>query len=618
MAANNALLVTDINFDQIKGNLQAFLSSQTQFKDYDFEASGMQTILHLLAYNTYYNSIYTNMVANEMFLDSALIRNNVVSRAKMLGFTPGSAKGARASLRLEFEPVGSPSTITVPSNTQFTSTSDGITYTFSTEASTTILPDANTNYIGSVVIREGNPVQESYTVNSNAPVRYLLNNENCDTETLTVNVQQSSSNTSSQNYVLASAITGVTGNSAVYYLQENNDGAFEVVFGDGILGKQLTDGNIVKLNYRVCNGTTPNGINTFNGPSTIGGHSYTKSVISRATGGANPQSIESIKFNAPRSYTSQNRAVTANDYKNLLINKARDLQAVSVWGGEDNSPPIYGKVYVCAKPIGANILTDLRKSELVTLLDEFNTLTLEPVFVDATFLYIVPTINIAYNSNLTAKSADRLISLVDTELGSFQDNELSLFNQTFYDYRLSNALAKLDDSIVAVTISSKMQKRFIPVTGNVLTSYTLNFNNPMFNPHPGHRYTISSTGFTHQGVTCYFDDNGSGVLRIYRLQGGNRVYLNRNAGTVDYNAGTIDIFSLRISAYQNDSIRVFATPRRENINTVRNQILLLADAFVSITDTKTNRIVASTTTTLSTTQATSPSDVGLNQSSYVY
>jgi YHS domain-containing protein len=618
MAANNALIVTDINFDQIKGNLQAFLSSQTQFKDYDFEASGMQTILHLLAYNTYYNSIYTNMVANEMFLDSALIRNNVVSRAKMLGFTPGSARGARADLRLQFQPVGTPASITVPANTQFTSSADGITYTFSTEASKTALPDGNTNYITTVTVREGNPVQESYTVNSNAPVRYLLNNEDCDTETLSVNVQQSISNTSSENYVLASAITGVTGNSAVYYLQENNDGAFEVLFGDNILGKRLIDGNIVKLNYKVCNGTAPNGINKFTGPSTIGGYSYTTSVVSRATGGAGPQSIESIKFNAPRSYTAQNRAVTANDYKNLLLNKARDLQAVSVWGGEDNSPPIYGKVYVCAKPIGANILTDLRKQELVNLLNEFNVLTLEPVFVDATFLYIVPTINVTYNSNFTAKSPNRLISLVDTELGLFQDNELSSFNQTFYDYRVSNALAKLDDSIVAVTVASKMQKRFIPVTGNVLTSYTLNFNNPMFNPHPGHRYTVSSTGFTHQGVTCYFDDNGSGVLRIYRLQGGNRVYLNRNAGTVDYDSGTIDIFSLRISGYQFDSIRVSATPRRENINTVRNQILLLADAFVSITDTKTKRIVASTTSTLSTTQATSPSDVGLNQSSYVY
>jgi len=618
MAANNALIVTDLNFDTIKANLQTFLSSQNEFKDYDFEASGMQTILHLLAYNTYYNSIYTNMVSNEMFLDSALLRNNVVSRAKMLGFTPGSARGARADLRLQFQPVGTPASITIPANTQFTSSADGITYTFSTEASSTVLPDGNTNYITTVTVREGNPVQESYTVNSNAPVRYLLNNEDCDTETLSVNVQQSISNTSSQNYVLASAITGVTGNSAVYYLQENNDGAFEVLFGDNILGKRLIDGNIVKLNYKVCNGTTPNGINRFTGPSTIGGYSYITSVVSRAAGGAGPQSIESIKFNAPRSYTAQNRAVTANDYKNLLLNKARDLQAVSVWGGEDNSPPIYGKVYVCAKPIGANILTDLRKQELVTLLDEFNVLSLEPVFVDATFLYIVPTINVTYNSNFTAKSPNRLISLVDTELGLFQDNELSSFNQTFYDYRVSNALAKLDDSIVAVTVASKMQKRFIPVTGNVLTSYTLNFNNPMFNPHPGHRYTVSSTGFTHQGVTCYFDDNGSGVLRIYRLQGGNRVYLNRNAGTVDYDSGTIDIFSLRISGYQFDSIRVSATPRRENINTVRNQILLLADAFVSITDTKTKRIVASTTSTLSTTQATSPSDVGLNQSSYVY
>ncbi len=247
MAANNALIVTDINFDTIKGNLQAYLSSQSEFQDYDFESSGMQTIIQLLAYNTYYNSIYTNFVSNEMFLDSALIRNNVVSRAKMLGFTPNSARGAKATLSVTVNPAGSPSSVVVPANTQFTSVVDGVSYIFQSINSTTFERSDSGTYTSSMVIREGDPVQESYTVSSVAPVSYLLNNDNADTTSLKVTVQQSVSNTAIQVYKLADDILGINGDSAVYFVQENNDGAFEVQFGEGIRGKKPQDGKIVKL-----------------------------------------------------------------------------------------------------------------------------------------------------------------------------------------------------------------------------------------------------------------------------------------------------------------------------------------------------------------------------------
>ena len=618
MAANNALIVTDINFDTIKSNLQSYLSSQNEFKDYDFEASGMQEIINLLAYNTYYNSIYTNFVANEMFLDSALIRNNVVARAKMLGYTPQSAKGARASLRTTITPSGSPTTVTVPANTQFTTAVDGVTYTFSTISNIAFTPDANSNYINTLTIREGDPVQESYTVSSTAPVRYLLNNENCDTDSLVVTIQTSSSNTSIDKYTVADGLTTLNGNSTVYFLQENNDGAFEVQFGDGVLGKRLADGNIVKLNYNVCNGPVTNGVRTFTGPATLGGSNYTFTVSSAASGGSNPQSIDSIKFSAPKNYENQNRAVTVNDYKSILLAKTNDLETISVWGGEQNNPPIYGKVYICAKPFGGNILTDLRKSELVSLLDDYNSVTLEPVFVDATFLYIVPTVTLTYNSNRTSKSPERLITQSDGVISTFQSTELSSFSQTFYESRLMEKLTKIDDSVISVSINSEMQKRFIPVTGNVLTSYTLQFNNPIFNPHPGHKYAISSSAFTHNGFTVYFDDDGSGNLRIYRIEEGKRVYVNTTAGSVNYETGTINIFSIKISDYVGDAIKVQAEPAEEDISTIRNQILLIADAFVSVKDVKNNSVVASTTSTVSTTQATSPSDLGLAQSSYVY
>ena len=385
-----------------------------------------------------------------------------------------------------------------------------------------------------------------------------------------------------------------------------------------MLGKRLADGNIVKLNYNVCNGPVTNGVKTFTGPSTLAGSSYTFTVSSAASGGSNPQSIDSIKFSAPKNYENQNRAVTVNDYKSILLAKTNDLETISVWGGEQNNPPIYGKVYICAKPFGGNVLTDLRKSELVSLLDDYNSVTLEPVFVDATFLYIVPTVTLTYNSNRTSKSPERLITQSDGVISTFQSTEISSFSQTFYESRLMEKLTKIDDSIISVSISSEMQKRFIPVTGNVLTSYTLQFNNPIFNPHAGHKYAISSSAFTHNGFTVYFDDDGSGNLRIYRIEEGKRVYVNTNAGSIDYESGTINIFSIRISDYVGDAIKVQAKPAQEDISTIRNQILLIADAFVSVKDVKNNSVVASTTSTVSTTQATSPSDLGQAQSSYVY
>jgi len=615
MAANNALIVTDINFDTIKGNLQAYLSSQSEFQDYDFESSGMQTIIQLLAYNTYYNSIYTNFVSNEMFLDSALIRNNVVSRAKMLGFTPSSARGAKATLSVTVNPAGTPDSVVVPANTQFTSTVDGVSYIFQSINSTTFERSDSGTYTSSMVIREGDPVQESYTVSSVAPVRYLLNNDNADTTSLKVRVQESVSNTAVRVYRLATDLSLVNGNSAVYFLQENNDGAFEVIFGDNVLSKKPSDGNIVKLNYNVCNGPLLNGAKTFNGPATLAGNSsYTISTTSRASGGANPQSIDSIKFNAPRSYTTQNRAVTANDYKNILLNNAPDLQTIAVWGGEQNSPPIYGKVYIAAKPRGNNTITPSRKEELIALLRDRNVVTTQPVFVDAEFLYVVPTIDVRYNPALTNKSGDTLLTQVDGILRKFNADDLGLFASNFYLSQFIGKVDSIDQSVINVSVTEKMQKRFIPNT-TITQTYTLNFNNPIFNPHSGHLYSISSTSFTHQGFTCYFDDDGRGNLRIYRFVNQKRVYVNEKAGKVDYEKGSVQINAFKLSAFVGDAIKVNATPKEQYIKSVRNQIIQLADASVSIINNQTDAVEARSRTLSSTIQTTVETETGVASSS---
>ena len=618
MAANNALIVTDLNFDKIKGNLQNFLSSQSEFQDYDFESSGMQTIIQLLAYNTYQNAIYTNFASNESFLDSALIRNNVVSRAKMLGFTPNSARGAKATLSVTVNPAGSPASVVVPANTTFISSVDGISYTFRSVDSTTFIRNNIGIYNNSVVIREGDDVQESYTVSSTAPVSYLLNNPNCDTTSLRVNVQQSVSNTAIEVYKLADDISTINGNSAVYFLQENNDGAFEVLFGDNVLSKKPSDGNIVKLNYNVCNGPLLNGARIFSGPSTLAGNSsYTVITTSKAAGGANPQSIDSIKFNAPRNYSAQNRAVTANDYKNILLNNAPDLQTISVWGGEKNSPPVYGKVYISAKPFGSALLSDARKDELTTLLDDRNVVTIEPIFVDPEYLYIVPTVKVRYNPNTTNKNGDKLLNQINGVMNTFNTNELGVFNSDFYLSEFIKKLDAIDDSVINVAVNIKMQRRFIPNT-TLTQSYTVKFNNPLSNPHQGHMYTIGSSSFTYQGFTCYFDDEGKGILRIYRLVQGRRVYVNNNAGTINYNLGTVKTNALLISAFAGDGIKVNGTPNEQFVKSIRSQICQLADSNISIINNNSDEVEAQSRSLSSTSQSTVSTETGIVTASSTY
>jgi len=418
--ANSAIRVTDINFNSIKTNLKNYLRSKPEFTDYDFEGSALSNLLDVLTYNTYYNSIYVNMVGNEMFLDSAQIRNNVVARAKMLGYTPTSARGSSATLNLTVTPSTNVTSLTVSSNTLFTSTIDGIQYKFTTRQPYVLL-QSQSYTSNTIVIKEGEPVTQKFTVNTSTSQRFVLDNNNADTTTLKIKIQTSTSNTSLRTFTEATNVVDVQSNSQVFFIQENNDGKYELLFGDGVLGKALDNDNIVIADYNVVNGSTTNGANNFVAPSTIGGQStFTVSVANSASGGANSEGVSSIKFNAPKSFQRQNRAVIKNDYARTILAEAPDIQAVSVWGGEENDPPIYGKVYIAAKPTGGNLLSDQRKSELVALLTNKNVVTISPTFVDATYLYVVPSITIRYNVGQTTLVAGAISDKVATSVVNFE------------------------------------------------------------------------------------------------------------------------------------------------------------------------------------------------------
>ena len=591
MAANSAIRVTDLNFSQIKNNLKTFLRAKPEFTDYDFEGSGLSNLLDLLAYNTYQQSIYVNMVGNEMFLDSAQIRNNVVARAKMLGYTPTSARGSQATLRVTVSPTSNLTSVTIASNTLFTSTLDGIQYKFTTDKPYVLLQSQGYNS-NTVIIKEGEPITQKFTVDTSSAQRFILDNNNIDTTSIKVSIQTSSANTTKTTFTQATNLVDVQANSNVYFIQENEDGKYELLFGDDILGKAVDNGNIVITDYRVVNGSLTNGANNFVSPSSIGGQAtFTVSVANNASIGANAESTASIKFNAPKSFQRQNRAVIKNDYARTILAEAPDIEAVSVWGGEDNDPPIYGKVYIAAKPSGGNLLSDQRKAELVTLLQSKNVVTISPTFVDATYLYVVPSITVRYDVAATTLVAGQISDKVATAVVNFETASLTLFDKKFRESEFIEDMVDADPSIKGANITYRMMKRFTP-NQNVTTSYSIAFNNGISNPHAGHSGAVASTSFTFQNQTCFLDDDGNGVLRIYYLDSQNqRTYLNTSAGTVDYSSGLCVIKSVIITS--SDTIEVSVKPAINDISPTRNMLLLISKASIDVVNDSTGVVESS-------------------------
>ena len=594
MATNDKRLrVTELDFDNIKENLKTFLKAQTEFKDYDFEGSGMNILLDTLAYNTHYLGFNANMLANEMFLDSASLRSSVVSHAKSLGYEVSSSRAPVATINVSLSTDAN--TKTMSAGTAFTTSIDGVDYQFVTIADVTSSNTGSAVPFDSVKIYEGTYVTSSYTADSSeVDQRFLLNDARADTSTLTVKVQNSSSDTTTTTYTKATDITQLSSSSTVYYLQETDSGLFEVYFGDGVVSKGLSDGNIVTLQYVVTNRTLANGASSFSSPSSIDGVTgITVTTVANATGGSNPETVESIKLNAPLDYASQGRAVTIDDYKTYTKKLFPNTQAVSVWGGEDgsydtstgvSSNPEYGKVFISIKSTTGENLPTVQKSNLVTAFAPYKVASVTPVIVDPETIFLILNVSFQYDSTATTSTKDELASLIATTISNYNSSDLQEFNSSFRHSKLTGLIDDTDSSILNNTTTVTMGKFFTPV--NASSSYNINFNNAFFNPHSGHNAEaggiIASTGFQLDNDTTteyFFDDDGSGNLRIYSLSSGVRTYLNSAAGTIDYTNGTISTTSLFISAVSNvdgessTKIRITAIPKSNDVVPVRNQIL---------------------------------------------
>ena len=579
--ASNKFVVADLDFDTIKDNLRAFLQDQTQFSDYNFEGSGFSVLLDTLAYNTHYLGFNANMLTNEMYLDSADIRKNIVSLAKMLGYTPSSPKAPMASVDITLND-GSGSSVQMDKGTVFTTAIENVTYQFITNEDITMTPVDGVYKFSNVPIYEGTLVSFRYTVDSNdVDQKFTIPSINADTTSLKVTVQTSASDTTIETYTLASGLKGLNSTSKAYFLKETDTGKFEVYFGDGILGNKLADGNIVILEYIITNKEEANGASVFKVGSSVGGFTDISIVTkSNAEGGAEGESKESIRFNAPLQYTSQDRAVTTTDYETLVKSIYPNAQSISAWGGEDDETPIYGVVKISIKAPSGSTLTDTTKLDIVNKLKPYNVASVRPEIVDPITTSIMLVVNAKYDKKGTAKTADTLKAEITSAIEDYNENTLTAFDGVFRYSKLTGLIDDVDSSILSNITTVKMRKIFTP-TLNSSTKYDVYFRNAVYNPHSGHEPILSSTGFKISGNAneMFLDDDGNGNVRLYYLVSGIKTVENATQGTIDYATGQVTLNSIAIAEISNirggisKVVEITVTPSSNDIVPVRDQIL---------------------------------------------
>ena len=581
------LNVTELDFDDIKTNLKTFMRNQDSFSDYDFEGSGINALLDVLAYNTHYLAMNVNMAANEMFLDTASLRESVVSHAKTLGYTPNSARAPIGTVNVTLNNFGSLTTANIPAETIFTSTVDDVSYQFVTIADYSATAVNGVLSFSNIPIYEGTYTKNRYTVDTNnVDQKFRLTSDRADTTTLRVQVFPSESSSSFATYTLATDITQVGSTSNVYFLQECDDGRFEVYFGDGIVGRALSDNNVVVLSYVVTNKTKANNATNFRTTATISGITdVTTTTVGIASGGAEPESIQSIKLNAPLDYAAQGRAVTPEDYKAIIPKVYSNTKSVQVWGGEDNAIAVYGRTYISIVPTAGSITAAAKEQIVTDLKNTYTIASVTPVIVDPVTTFIRLGVNFKYNAKNTTKSSETLVSNVRTALQNYDASTLQKFDGIFRHSYVTGLVDDVDESILSNITTVKLSQNITP-TLNSSTKYELEFNNAIYNPHSGHAAAeggvLSSTGFYIAGNAneMFLNDDGQGNIRMfYYSDGATITYVDETAGSIGYTDGKIVITALNITAVSNvdgaasSKIRIVVTPNSTDVVAVRNQIL---------------------------------------------
>lgn len=574
--------VTELDFDQIKNNLKEYLKELPggAYSDWDFEGSGLNQLLDVLAYNTHYNAILAHNSMNESYLDSAQIRSNIVSRAKLLGYVPRSRTASKATLSLSFPASinNSAGSYTIESGLKFTTVVDDVTYTFiTTEDYTTQLDIVNEQYVfPAIEIYQGRIKHNKYVVNeSNIYQNFEINDETIDISQLSVDVYENSRTNSFQTYKRFDQIGEVAGDSAVYFIQENYSGYYEVSFGDDVFGKRPEALNIIDFKYLSTLGPDANNATVFTWASAGAAPSIT--TVSKASGGATREGIESIRFNAPLSFVAQNRTVTVDDYKSLISQNIQGLQTLSIWGGQDNNPPEFGKVFISAKPVGAEVLSEQTKDDILDLLKSKKIIAILPKVVDPTYTYLYFDVLFKYDSNRTGLSQGQLETKVRQVIEEFNTEQLQKFDGVF---RYSQLLSLIDNSDFAILNS--FVRVFIYKTLNVtfgnLTSTEVNFDMELYGDIDEEESIMSSDPWDFGGITYRLADertsNGLDERNVYAYRltsSGERIKVYKSIGTLYPIQGILKLNPLPVE--QNEAINIYVSPASNDIVSKRNNLL---------------------------------------------
>lgn len=593
--ANTSIELVGLDFNTIKTNLKTYLKNNSAFKDVDFEGSNINVLIDLLSYNTYMNSFYTNMVASEMFIDTAQLRDSVVSHAKMLNYLPRSFVSSKATINVSVTPSSNVTNVLIPKGTTFTSRVGSNTYTFSTSESIVLINPNNNIYRTQLNIYEGSYVTDSFVMNySNTTQRFVISNPTVDTSSIGVTVIEDSGNTFID-YTKTETLIGLNSQSKVFFIQGAENQQYEIVFGDGIFGRKPKDGAVIVAEYRNSSGELPNGASTFLNDGNIDGHANVAiTTVTNSSGGSINETTESIKYNAPRYFQTQGRAVTTTDYETLLSINFPEIENITAYGGEQLVPPQFGRVFIAVDVRNVQGTPFNRIKAYQDFIQDKTPVSIEVVFVNPEFSYLKIDSNVKYNINATNKLSNDIKTSVLSNISSFNLNNLNKFTSNFYYSKFVNSIDSSDSSILGNDTSVKLYKKIVPQLQKE-SSYSINYG-VSFERESGVDVIISGSTESHYGHTIsssafsindnpenryIFVDDTNGILYLAKLTG-SKVELKNIIGTVNYEDGIVNIDKITFGSFEGSGVKIYARTRSKDISTTKNTILSILDEDVNV------------------------------------
>ena len=593
--ANKQYIVSELDFDNIKASLSAFIANNSDFTDYNFEGSGLSFLTDILAYNTHYNAVYLNMALNENFIDTASTRSSIVSLAKSFGYIPKSKSSSKMKVSFTVSGYSPSEVVTLTDTVSFTGTnSEGKSYIFyPVEQISVVANNSGVATFEDVELREGNKISIQYVSDGDSSQKFYINSMDLDISSVKVRVKESPNVTSTTTYELLSDILSVNNESNIFYLFETNDRKYSIQFGDGVFGTKLTAGNVVIIEYQTSVGEDANGIPSLsNNILSVSGFNTTPvfTNIVQSYGGAAEESVESIRVNALQNFRTQGRAVTADDYKYFISRDYPLAQTISVWGGQDNEPPIYGKVFISFKPADGFFLSNQVKENILNdIIKSKNIVSIIPEIVDPTYLFLEIYSTVKYNPRLTTLSASDIKAKVVKSIENYTDNTLTKFGTSFNYSKFTTNIDDTDTSIIGNITSIKLRKNVQCILNKAL-QYRIEFQNPI---HPGtivNKYSFKcendSTLNNYTGNLSMEDDENGNIRIYYANEAGDKVILKNNAGEVNYNKGIVILNDFKPSQVNFDNtFDVVANPSEYSIgdvNSYRNTILTILDSDITV------------------------------------